>query len=311
MSAGIANCPSCKSYRSVKLHLNQLSCQCGFKVDVLCPYCNVGQLSEEQNQLDCSHCERSITQGRLAYILENRLMVNTKDRCQYCNSPTLSRLDSNITPRCFDFPNCGNQEQLFGQPTRDRDYVFLDFETTGLEIGNESIIEIGACKVTKDGQETFFQELIKPVNEIKPLITNITGIDNEMVKDAPGLKDVMSSFLEFSKNTCLVAHNAQFDIPWLLTTLLRYNLDIPFSELLCTLKWAKTKEEGKRSLGALSKKYNIGHENAHRALADAVVTKSLFFIYDQDNAEKPFESIDRYLAMSKKIVNQFPSFIQA
>ena len=111
------------------------------------------------------------------------------------------------------------------------------------------------------------------MNEIKPLITNITGIDNEMVKDAPGLKDVMSS-LEFSKNTCLVAHNAQFDIPWLLT-LLRYNLDIPFSELLCTLKWAKTKEEGKRSWG-LSKKYNIGHENAHRALADAVVTKSLF-----------------------------------
>ena len=47
------------------------------------------------------------------------------------------------------------------------------------------------------------------------------------------------------------------------------------------------------------------------ALADAVVTKSLFFIYDQDEGDKPFESIDRYLAMSKKIVNQFPSFIQA
>ena len=80
---------------------------------------------------------------------------------------------------------------------------------------------------------------------------------------------------------------------------------------MCTLKWAKTKEEGKRSLGALSKKYNIGHENAHRALADAVVTKSLFFIYDQDEGEKPYEGMDRYLAMPKKIVNQFPSFIQA
>ncbi|MEK9727526.1 MAG: 3'-5' exonuclease [Candidatus Margulisiibacteriota bacterium] len=138
----------------------------------------------------------------------------------------------------------------------------------------------------------------------------MTGIDNEMVKDAPRLKEVISSFLVFSKNACLVAHNAQFDIPWLLTTLMRYQLDIPYTELLCTLKWAKTREEGKRSLGALSKKYNIGHENAHRALADAVVTKSLFFIYDQDASEKPFEPIDRYIDLSQKIVKQFPSFIQ-
>ena len=131
-----------------------------------------------------------------------------------------------------------------------------------------------------------------------------------MVKGAPKLRDVMGAFLEFSKGACLVAHNAQFDIPWLITTLMRHQFDIPYDELLCTLKWAKTKEEGKRSLGALSKKYNIGHENAHRALADAVVTKSLFFIYDQDNPEKPFESIDRYVDMSKKIVAQFPDFIQ-
>ena len=98
-----------------------------------------------------------------------------------------------------------------------------------------------------------FQELIQPVSDIKPLITNITGISNEMVKGAPKLRDVMGAFLDFSKGACLVAHNAQFDIPWLITTLMRHQFDIPYDELLCTLKWAKTKEEGKRSLGALSK----------------------------------------------------------
>ena len=307
----VANCPNCKAYRSIQLKDNQLSCnKCSFELQVLCPFCSVGQLKREQDLLSCSHCEKSITESKLAYIINNRLFVDTDNRCQYCNSPTLSKEEANILPRCFDHPNCGNQEQLFAAPTIDKDYVFLDFETTGLEIGNESIIEIGACRVNKDGKEYFFQELIKPVSQIKPLITNITGIDNDMVKDAPSLKEVITAFVEFSQGACLVAHNAQFDIPWLLTTLMRHKLEVPYTELLCTLKWAKTREEGKRSLGALSKKYNIGHENAHRALADAVVTKSLFFIYDEPNAEKPFEPIDRYFDLSKKIINQFPAFIQ-
>ena len=311
MNSKIANCPNCKSFRSIELTHNKLSCtNCSFELNVLCPFCGVGELKHNSGTLNCQHCSRHITSDKLSYILTNRLLVNNNERCQYCNSPTLSKMDSNVTPRCFDHPVCGNQEQLFGGPTIEKDYVFLDFETTGLEIGNESIIEIGACRVDKSGNESFFQELIQPVSDIKPLITNITGISNEMVKGAPKLRDVMGAFLEFSKGACLVAHNAQFDIPWLITTLMRHQFDIPYDELLCTLKWAKTKEEGKRSLGALSKKYNIGHENAHRALADAVVTKSLFFIYDQDNPEKPFESIDRYVDMSKKIVAQFPDFIQ-
>ncbi len=308
----IANCPVCKKFRSVKLKNNQLKCNsCSFELDVLCPYCSVGQLKNESGTLHCNHCARSISENKLSYIINNRLFINLDDRCQYCNSPTLSKPEANIAPRCFDHPTCGNQEQLFGKTQLDKDYVFLDFETTGLEIGNESIIELGACRVDRDGREFFFQELIRPNCEIKPLITNITGINNEMVKDAPGLKEVISAFLDFSRGACLVAHNAQFDIPWLITTLMRHDFDIPYTELLCTLKWAKTREEGKRSLGALSKKYNIGHANAHRALADAVVTKSLFFIYDDQNSEKPFEPIDRYIDLSKKIISQFPNFIQS
>ena len=186
----------------------------------------------------------------------------------------------------------------------------MDFETTGLEIGNESIIELGACKVDSNGKESFFQELVKPVHDIKPLITNITGIDNDMVKHAPSLRDVLREFLIFCGNADIIAHNAQFDIPWLITSLMRHQMTISFQQVLCTLKWAKTKEDGKRSLGALSKKYHIGHENAHRALADAVVTKSLYYIYDKEHDDHPFESTDRYLNISKKIVAQFPDFIQ-
>ena len=308
----IANCPQCKKFRVIKLQRNQLVCEaCQFKLDVLCVYCGVGQLQGTADNLVCSHCQMSQTTDQLAYILENRLKVNLQDRCQYCNSPTLSKLEANVQPRCFDHPNCGNQALLFESKKSEKAHIFLDFETTGLEIGNESIIEIGACKVDQDGKEYFFQELIRPVSTIKPLITKITGIDDSMVKFAPHLKDVLREFLKFCGDGIIIAHNAQFDVPWLLTSLMRHQFEVPFDQVLCTLNWAKSKEEGKRSLGALSKKYNIGHENAHRALADAVVTKSLFYIYEKDSESKPFESIDRYVDISKKILSQFPEFVQA
>ena len=189
--------------------------------------------------------------------------------------------------------------------------MFLDLETTGLEIGTESIIEIGACKVEPNGKESFFREFIRPVNVVSNLITKITGIDQEMVSDAPPLKPVLEEFIEFCGDANIIAHNAQFDIPWLICSLLRHDLPVPFKDVTCTLNWAKQNEEGRRSLGALSKKYQIGHENAHRALADAVVTKVLYYIYQQEKkSEPPVESVDRYIEISKKIMHQNPEFIQ-
>lgn len=308
----VANCPQCRSFRSVLMSNHHLSCNnCDFSLNVLCAFCGVGKLSIEGNSMECSHCQMNQTEDQLTYILKNRLRVDLDYLCQYCNRPTLSKIEANVEPRCFDFPNCGNQTQLFEVETPPHDLVFLDFETTGLEIGNESIIEVGACKVDQRGQEHFFQELVKPVADIKPLITQITGINNEMIKNAPPLKDVLQAFMEFCGNAQIVAHNAQFDVPWLITSLMRHQFEVPFNQVLCTLKWAKTIEDGKRSLGALSKKYHIGHENAHRALADAVVTKSLFYIYDKEHENPPFESIDRYIDISKKITAQFPDFIQS
>ena len=91
MNSKIANCPHCKSFRSIELNNNKLCCKkCSFELNVLCPFCGVGQLNENDGTLNCQHCSRHITTNKLAYILSNRLMVNTDERCQYCNSPTLS-----------------------------------------------------------------------------------------------------------------------------------------------------------------------------------------------------------------------------
>ena len=309
----INNCPVCKKFRSIYIQKNQLLCDnCEFKLNILCPYCNIGQLEAiSDHELNCQHCKQTMNVELIEYLVQNQLKILLNDKCQYCNNPLVSREAANVGARCFDHPNCGNQGQLFDAPVETVTNVFIDFETTGLEIGNESIIEIGACKVEPSGKEYFFQEFVKPVSEISPLITKITGITNEMVKDAPSLKEVLIEFIRFcGPNINIVAHNAQFDIPWLLTSLNRHKQILDIQQVLCTLKWAKSKEEGKRSLGALSKKYQIGHENAHRALSDAVVTKSLYYIYEKEHDDQPFEALDRYAGMSDKIIAQFPSFMQ-
>jgi DNA polymerase III epsilon subunit family exonuclease len=312
MANNISNCPECHAFRSVSLENDHLTCDtCAFNVKVLCPFCSVGTLKPMgEHDLICERCQVTIQKQRLAYIFSNKLQVNTEERCEYCHRPTLYRDESNISPRCFEHPNCGNQIDLFGEDRLRESYVFIDLETTGLEIGTESIIEIGACKVSPTGQETFFQEFVKPVKPVSAFITKITGISDDMVVNAPKLKPVLSALVDFCGDAHWVAHNAQFDVPWLLLSLLRHDYPIPVSKVLCTLKWAKTKEEGRRSLGALSKKYNIGHENAHRALADAVVTKSLFYTYQNQTEDIPIESIDRYLDISKKIFKQAADFIQ-
>jgi DNA polymerase III epsilon subunit family exonuclease len=307
----VGNCPSCHGFRTIGLEKNTVACaQCDWAFEVLCPYCSVGRLQPQGSDHQCTHCSRGVLAKTLAYIIANKVFINRDTRCVFCGGPTVEKPEANITPRCFDHPVCGNQGGLFDSGIRQPKRVFLDFETTGLEVGTHSIIEIGACKVDEDGAESFFQELVKPAQPIHSHITKITGITNDMVQHAPALRDVLTQFLVFSEGASLVAHNAQFDIPWLVTSLVRFDIHVPFRELVCTLKWAKTIEIGKRSLGALSKKYNIGHENAHRALADAVVTKELFAIYERDCSTVPTESMERYMELSQKIVQQNPSFIQ-
>ena len=122
-----------------------------------------------------------------------------------------------------------------------------------------------------------------------------------MLKDAPLIDDVISSFSDFIGSSIIVAHNAEFDVPWLIHAFNKVGHSLSDNRIICTLKWARLMKEGRASLGALTKKYKIGHLNAHRALADAAVTKELFFIYDRgQTVDRPVESLDVY----QKIVDK-------
>ncbi len=90
--------------------------------------------------------------------------------------------------------------------------VCFDIETTGLRVDREAITEIGAV-VLKDGEITErFQTFVNPGRRLTPEIIGLTGITDEMLKDAPSQAEALGAFLEFVNGRPLAAHNAEFDI---------------------------------------------------------------------------------------------------
>ena len=92
-----------------------------------------------------------------------------------------------------------------------KDYVAFDLETTGLNVETDYIIEIGALKVIDGKVCERFMEFLKPPVSISPMITNITGITNEMVAGARNTRDIIRDFVEFCDDFVLVGHNIMFD----------------------------------------------------------------------------------------------------
>lgn len=162
-------------------------------------------------------------------------------------------------------------------------YTVFDVETTGMSPVHNRIIEIGAVRLEHDGSLSRFQTLIHPETDIPYQITRLTGITNEMVANAPTFAEAAPEFLEFIRNSKLVAHNARFDLAFLMESLNR-TPGLPLWEggaydtvMLCRKAYPGLPSY---SLGALRQAFQLGMDtegSAHRALYDAEVTMELFF----------------------------------
>lgn len=305
-------CPKCKQTQVV-ITKNRIHCTkpgCDFDIAYGCPLCDTSleqAIYGTDNQgpyYKCKGCGRIVHLRRIAYLIENSMIVDATARCSYCNSPTINRVESNIGSRCFYFPKCSGQANLFAAQTDS--LVFLDFETTGLEAGRDSILEIGALKIDEEGFEETYQTFIKPPVDIPEKITSITGITADMVKDAPTIEEIFPEFARFIGKSIIVAHNSDFDLPWLQVAAKQLNVPIETKKVICTLKWARASAEGQCSLEALTKKYKISHSNAHRALADAAATKELFFIFkDLKAVPAPEIEISHYEETAEKLIARY------
>ena len=109
--------------------------------------------------------------------------------------------------------------------------VIFDLETTGLDLVKDRIIQISYIKVYPDGHEERGNEMVNPEKLIDPLITQLTGISNEDVKDKPTFKQLASNFAEKFTGCDFAGFNSNhFDIPLLSEEFLRAGVDFDFSK---------------------------------------------------------------------------------
>jgi DNA polymerase III epsilon subunit family exonuclease len=153
-------------------------------------------------------------------------------------------------------------------------FVFFDLETTGLDADAHEVIEVAAIKYIKGATEQpYFQTLIKAGKRIPAKITQITGIDNEMIgKDGRDPLEVWPEFLTFVDDLPLVSFNYAFDGPFLKSAVKKYAGGNPLKNTSsCALILARRAWPGLDSyrLGALEKRANLDAGEAHRALSDA------------------------------------------
>ena len=162
-----------------------------------------------------------------------------------------------------------------GVPVNDT-FVVFDLETTGLDPQKEEILEIGAVRV-KEGQILDrYSTFVNPKKRIPGEITKLTGITDEMVQNAPSAFEALSGFRNFCQNTCLVAHNANFDMGFIHSKSIHAGLS--FSNIVVdTLELARKLLPELRShkLNSLAKHYAIDMGSHHRAVDDANTTACL------------------------------------
>ena len=155
-----------------------------------------------------------------------------------------------------------------------RPIAFIDLETTGINIGTDKIVEIAIVKILPDGSRLVKRKLINPQMPIPKASSDVHGITDEMVKDAPLFKTVANEFKQFIENCDLAGYNSnRFDWPLLMEEFLRAGLefDISTRKMVDVQKIFHMMEP--RTLGAAFKFYcNKSLDNAHSAEVDADAT---------------------------------------
>ena len=155
--------------------------------------------------------------------------------------------------------------------------VIFDLETTGIDLVKDRIIQISYIKVYPDGKEERGNELVNPEKPIDPVITQLTGITNEDVKDKPTFKQLGQKLAEKFRNCDFAGFNSNhFDIPLLAEEFLRAGVDFDFSKSRMIDACTIFKRMERRNLAAAYKFY-CGRKmeddfEAHRADQDTEAT---------------------------------------
>ena len=176
------------------------------------------------------------------------------------------------------------------------DYVVFDFETTGLNpFDGDRIIEMSAVRVTDDEVSDTFSTLVNPEQPISPEATMVNGITDDMVADAPCMKEALTDFIDFIGDDILVGHNIRsFDMNFLkMECMLQFGGLVPTNDYVDTLLLAKRcmPEMAHKNLTVLAEHFGISPEGAHRALADCLMNQKVYELLKEETER--FENGDK------------------
>ncbi len=175
------------------------------------------------------------------------------------------------------------------------EFCVFDTETTGLDPGCEYLTEIGAVLI-RDGEIVAdFDTFVHPPKLITPKITELTGITNDMVADAPDEAEALARFMAFVGDRVLVAHNANsFDIRFLRAAAQRSDIrwEPTYIDTL-TMAQSMYPGLGNYKQGTINKHLELPKYEAHRANEDAAALGRIFCVMLRDLAERQIESISQ------------------
>ncbi len=163
-------------------------------------------------------------------------------------------------------------------------FAIIDIETTGNSYKFGQITEIAIFQHNGKEITGSFSSLVKPEMDIPLFITRLTGITNEMVKDAPPFFKIARKVVELTAGRTFVAHNAQFDYKFVKEEYKRLGYDFN-RKTLCTVKLSRKLFPGYKSysLGRLCANMGIEINGRHRAAGDALATAKLFDLLISEN----------------------------
>lgn len=193
-------------------------------------------------------------------------------------------------------------------------FIVVDIETTGHSaIDNDKIIEVGIVMIENNKITDHYSTLLNPNKTIPPFIANLTGINDEDVRDAPTFKDKAAEIIQLFQDGYLIAHNVPFDLGFLNEAFRHHHMDELTNPIIDTVELARIfyPQAPSYKLAQLADYLNVSHDKPHRALADAYVTAEIFLKIKEKLDSLPFETVNHLLKLEGSLSSDLKKIFEA
>ncbi|MDD5603221.1 MAG: PolC-type DNA polymerase III, partial [Eubacteriales bacterium] len=195
---------------------------------------------------------------------------------------------------CYLCEDAGSVVMKPAGQSLETDYVVFDLETTGLDPDKDRIIELGAVKVSGGVITEGYGTYVDPGIPVPEKITGLTGIDDDKVRGAPPVEEVVKGLAAFAGDAVLVAHNAPFDMGFIGKAAASAGIKIS-NTVLDTLQLSRAlyPEMKSHRLNVLASYFNISLPNHHRAEDDCRATAGIMLKLLEKLKEQGIEDLDK------------------